>query len=158
MPSLQHLWLGGQLFIYSAHDVIFRSNPVSCHSMHADQSISALRPYDEQTLNGIARHYQTGAPMPGDLRARLLATRNFRCASERMLPWAPCTGLWSRPAPRRVRSMDAIRAQASQAGAPQRMLTGPCSQQNRTSCPCNMLMGSADVAACSPLPGGTAQT
>jgi oligopeptidase A len=37
--------------------------------------------YDRRTLDGFARHYQTGAPLPDDLFARLLAARTYRSGS-----------------------------------------------------------------------------
>ncbi|KAK9842559.1 hypothetical protein WJX81_006090 [Elliptochloris bilobata] len=39
-------------------------------------------PYDESTLAGIARHYQTGAPLPADLYAKLMASRTFRAGTQ----------------------------------------------------------------------------
>ena len=38
------------------------------------------RPYDENTLAGIAKHYQTGAPLPADLYSKLMAARTYRRA------------------------------------------------------------------------------
>ncbi len=38
--------------------------------------------YDPGTLTGMARHWQTGEPMPGDLQEKLRAARNFRAGSQ----------------------------------------------------------------------------
>ena len=46
--------------------------------------LAALPPAARATLDGIARHYKTGEPLPEDLFQKLTASKNFRAASMMM--------------------------------------------------------------------------